>query len=146
MIDKYTKTVLFIYLPMPDLSAALPESIELETRLGLPVDLLVACYCAAWCDTCTIYRTRFDALAQRLPEHAFVWIDIEDFPDLLGDEDVENFPTLLIQRGDEVLFFGTMLPHIEQLERLIQTLQSDPHAQPVHTGLPNVRQALTGKT
>ena len=146
MIDKYTKTVLFIYLPMPDLSAALPESIELETRLGLPVDLLVACYCAAWCDTCTIYRTRFDALAQRLPEHAFVWIDIEDFPDLLGDEDVENFPTLLIQRDDDVLFFGTMLPHIEQLERLIQTLQSDPHAQPVHTGLPNVRQVLAQKT
>jgi hypothetical protein len=127
---------------MPINAAALPESVDLKNRLSEPLDMLVACYCAAWCDTCTLYRDRFDALAMRHPEHAFVWIDIEDYPDLLGDEDVENFPTLLIERDGHALFFGTMLPHIEQLDRLIATLASTPDAVPVQTTLPVLRQEL----
>lgn len=127
---------------MPLTSTVLPESVALKKRLAEPFEMLVACYCAAWCDTCTLYRDRFDALAARLPEHAFVWIDIEDFPDLLGDEDIENFPTLLIERDGEVLFFGTMLPHIEQLERLLGTLASTPDAKGLETTLPVLREAL----
>jgi thiol-disulfide isomerase/thioredoxin len=120
----------------------LPHTVELQTRLAEPLNLLVACYCAAWCDTCTLYRDRFDALAKQHPEHAFVWIDIESHPELLGDEDVEDFPTLLIERDGQVLFFGTMLPHIQQLERLMVTLSEDPNAAPVDTQLPDVRRAL----
>lgn len=127
---------------MPIATVTLPETPELKTRLAAPVDMLVACYCAAWCDTCTLYRDRFEALAAQHPEHAFVWIDIEDHPELLGDEDVENFPTLMIERAGDVLFFGTMLPHIQQLERLIMTLQTDPAAPAVQTALPDVREAL----
>jgi len=133
-------------IQMPDdISAALPNSAQLQQRLGAPIEMLVACYCAAWCDTCGVYRERFDALASRHPEHAFVWIDIEDYPDLLGDEDVENFPTLLIERNGDLLFFGTMLPHIEQLERLIETLSANPDAKPLETGLPNLLRALASE-
>lgn len=127
---------------MPTKSVALPESVDLKARLSEPFEMLVACYCAAWCDTCTLYRERFEALALRHPAHLFVWIDIEDFPDLLGDEDIENFPTLLIEREGHVLFFGTMLPHIEQLERLMSTLASTPDAPAVNTTLPVLRDAL----
>ena len=119
-----------------------PETSEIKARLAQPADMLVACYCAAWCDTCTLYRDRFETLANEHPEHAFVWIDIEDFPDLLGDEDVENFPTLLIERAGKVLFFGTMLPHIQQLERLISTLATNPTAPALDTELPDVRRQL----
>ena len=63
-------------------------------------DWVVACLCAAWCDTCRAYRSGFDALAARHPDKHFIWIDIEDESDIVGDIDVENFPTLLIQRGD----------------------------------------------
>ena len=122
--------------------ALLPAAVELKERLGQPFDMLVACYCAAWCDTCTLYHERFEALAKRYPEHAFVWIDIEDFPDLLGDEDVENFPTLLIERDGKVLFFGTMLPHIEQLERLMSSLASTEDAPAIETTLPVLRDVL----
>jgi thiol-disulfide isomerase/thioredoxin len=127
---------------MPDVAANLPQTPEMRERLSKPIEMLVACYCAAWCDTCTLYRERFDGLAAKHPEHAFVWIDIEDHPQLLGDEDVENFPTLLIERAGDVLFFGTMLPHIQQLERLLLTLASDPHAPTVQTSLPDLRSAL----
>jgi thioredoxin 1 len=79
----------------------------------------VACLCAAWCGTCSSYRAAFDELAARHPDKTFVWIDIEDQADVVGDLDVENFPTLLLQRGDTVAFFGTMLPDAKVADRLI---------------------------
>ena len=87
-------------------------------------DLLVACLCAAWCGTCRDYAAGFHALAERFPGARFLWLDVEDEADLLDDYDVENFPTLLIQRGDAVLFFGTMLPHHELLERTVRAFAS----------------------
>ncbi|MES2152875.1 MAG: thioredoxin family protein [Pseudomonadota bacterium] len=81
---------------------------------------VVACLCAAWCGTCGSYRGAFEAIAARHPEVQFVWIDIEDQADVVGELDVENFPTLLIQRQDLVAFFGTMLPDPALAERLLQ--------------------------
>lgn len=81
---------------------------------------VIACLCAAWCDTCRAYRSSFDQLAAQHPDKRFVWIDIEDQADFLGDIDVENFPTLLIQRRDTVAFFGTVLPDMKLADRLIQ--------------------------
>lgn len=80
----------------------------------------VACLCAAWCGTCSTYRATFEEIAARHPDKQFVWIDIEDQADLVGDLDVENFPTLLLQRGDTVAFFGTMVPDGGVAERLVQ--------------------------
>jgi thioredoxin 1 len=80
---------------------------------------VVACLCAAWCDVCTSYRSGFDELAAQHPDKVFVWVDIEDSADLVGDFDVENFPTLLIQRGDQVIFYGTTMPDHRIAHRLI---------------------------
>lgn len=82
--------------------------------------LTVACLCAAWCGTCATYRATFELLATRHPDKTFVWIDIEDQADVVGDLDVDNFPTLLVQRGDTVGFFGTMLPDAIVADRLVQ--------------------------
>ncbi|HEY8606533.1 MAG TPA: thioredoxin family protein [Noviherbaspirillum sp.] len=82
-------------------------------------DWVIACLCAAWCDTCRSYRDGFDRLAARHPDKRFVWIDIEDQADFIGDIDVENFPTLLIQRRDVVAFFGTVLPDAGVADRLL---------------------------
>eukprot|EP01030_Chromulinospumella_sphaerica_P021957 gene21957-21916_t len=80
---------------------------------------IVACLCAAWCGTCSSYRATFEELASRHPDKQFVWIDIEDHADVVGDLDVENFPTLLIQHADTVAFFGTTLPDAGVAHRLI---------------------------
>lgn len=48
-----------------------------------------------------------------------MWVDVEDQADAMGAIDVENFPTLLIARDDEVLFFGPVTPHAQTLQRLI---------------------------
>ena len=81
---------------------------------------IVACLCAAWCGTCGSWRAAFDALAARHPDKTFVWIDVEDQADVVGDLDVDNFPTLLVQRDDTVAFFGTMLPDAAVADRLVQ--------------------------
>jgi len=90
---------------------------------------VVACLCAAWCDVCTAYRPDFDALAATHPDILFVWIDVEDSADVVGDFDVENFPTVLIQRGDQVAFYGTTLPDAGIALRLLNAYaQLDPAA------------------
>ena len=88
---------------------------------------IVACLCAAWCGTCESYRATFDEVAARHPDKFFVWIDIEDHADVVGDLDVENFPTLLIQHHELVAFFGTMLPDAGLAHRLVlaQSEQTD---------------------
>ena len=88
---------------------------------------IVACLCAAWCGTCESYRATFDEVAARHPDKFFVWIDIEDQADVVGDLDVENFPTLLIQHHELVAFFGTMLPDAGLAHRLVlaQSEQTD---------------------
>jgi thiol-disulfide isomerase/thioredoxin len=81
---------------------------------------VVACLCAAWCGTCSSYRAAFEGLAERHPDKLFIWIDIEDQADVVGELDVENFPTLLVQRADTVAFFGTMLPDPAIADRMVQ--------------------------
>lgn len=80
---------------------------------------VVACLCAAWCDNCRAYQATFASLAQRHPDKHFIWIDIEDQADLVGELDVENFPTLLIQQADLVAFFGCVQPELGIADRLI---------------------------
>jgi thioredoxin 1 len=87
-------------------------------------EFLVACLCAEWCGACREYRPAFEALAPAFPVARFAWIDVEDEPEVAGDIDIDNFPTLVIQRGASVVFCGPMLPHISQLERLLQTLMA----------------------
>ena len=121
-----------------------PNTPHLKTLLGNKARPLIVCYCAAWCDTCTVYQKKLEVLSKQLTDHVFVWVDIEDHPELLGDEDIENFPTLLIERQGQIQFFGTMLPHIDQLERMIEVTATGDHIATPNT-LPDVRACLLGK-
>ena len=81
----------------------------------------VFCLCAQWCGTCREYQPIFDQLASQWPEVKFVWVDIESHDDVLGDLDIENFPTLLIADAHgQARFAGTVLPHAETLQRMCQ--------------------------
>jgi thiol-disulfide isomerase/thioredoxin len=82
---------------------------------------LVACLCAAWCDVCNSYRSKFEALAMEHPDLLFLWIDVEDQAETFGDMEMEDFPTILIQHHGIVTFFGTMQPETRQLKRMIKS-------------------------
>jgi thiol-disulfide isomerase/thioredoxin len=103
--------------------------------------LRVVCLCAAWCGVCRDYRATFDAAAAETPAR-FAWIDIEDDAELLDDVDVENFPTLLIAKGERTLFFGTITPQPAMLARLLQSARAGELAAPAD--VPEV-DALVGR-
>ncbi|MEO6984126.1 MAG: thioredoxin family protein [Paralcaligenes sp.] len=107
-----------VFNPLHNLSA-------LSSRLEAFEGLVIVCYCAQWCDTCKKYEDGFQHLASEYPQHIFVWIDIEENPDMLGDEDVENFPTVSVQNTQGHRFFGTLMPHIRHLARLIDQIEAN---------------------
>lgn len=82
----------------------------------------VVCLCAAWCGNCRDYQPLFESLQARLQGVArFAWVDIEDESEVLGDVEVENFPTLLLLRDHTVLYFGPLTPQAGVLTQLVQT-------------------------
>ncbi|MDB5851733.1 MAG: thiol reductase thioredoxin [Rhodoferax sp.] len=91
-----------------------------STAAPIASDVLVACLCADWCGSCRDYRDRFDAVAARYPQARFLWVDIEDQAALVDPIEVENFPSIVVLVDGQTRFFGTVLPHLETLERLIR--------------------------
>lgn len=85
----------------------------------------VVCLCADWCGTCRDYRPVFDQVAAEHPGTAFLWLDIEDQAALVGELDIETFPTLLIADGARLRFAGPLLPHAGTLSRLLGALDQD---------------------
>jgi thioredoxin reductase (NADPH) len=102
--------------------------------------LLVVCLCAAWCKACTEFRATFDKLAGDNAEAKFVWLDVEDDSALVGDIEIENFPTLAVFRGAKPLFYGVTMPQEGVVARTLAALARDvrdPAAMPEEiAGLP----------
>jgi thioredoxin 1 len=84
----------------------------------------IACLCAAWCRLCDEYRPMLQALAAEFTRAGvrahWHWVDIEDEADLVGDLDVETFPTLVIADDTQVRFAGPVTPQRETLQRLLR--------------------------
>ena len=91
------------------------------------MSLHVACLCAAWCRTCESYQDVFQAACAELPQADLQvrWIDIEDEADLIGDLDIETFPTLLIADDAHVRFAGALTPQPETLRRILKAHLAD---------------------
>jgi thiol-disulfide isomerase/thioredoxin len=87
----------------------------------------VACLCAAWCRTCESYQQVFEAACAELPQQDLRvrWIDIEDEAELIGDLDIETFPTLLIADDEHVRFAGPLTPQPETLRRVLRAHLGD---------------------
>jgi len=92
-----------------------------------PVD--VACLCAAWCRLCEDYRAVLESLADEFDRTSVAvrwhWVDIEDEADLLGELDVETFPTIIVADADHVRFVGPVAPQRETLRRLLRAMVID---------------------
>ena len=85
------------------------------------VPVWVVCLCADWCGLCRDYEALFRGMARRHPSWRFTWIDIEDESELVGELDVETFPTLLLATTTQTLFIGPLTPQIEALTRLLDS-------------------------
>ena len=99
----------------------------------------VACLCAAWCGVCREWLPFFTQQARAHPHMRFAWVDVEDEDEAMGDVDIETFPTLLVARGEQVLFLGPIPPSASQFTRMLATLEAQPRPAP---GLPSGANAL----
>jgi thioredoxin 1 len=86
----------------------------------------IACLCAAWCRTCDTYRAVFEAAVDELRTSGRAvdahWIDIEDQAELVGELEVQTFPSILLAEGGKVCFYGPLEPQPETLRRLLRSL------------------------
>lgn len=83
---------------------------------------VIVALCAQWCGTCREFERVMACLAADHPEHTFVWADIEDAAERVGDIEVENFPTLAIYAGGKPMYFGAVLPQATVVEQLVRAL------------------------
>ena len=67
------------------------------------------------------------------------WVDIEDEADLVGDLDVETFPTIVVADDTHVRFAGAVTPQRETLRRLLRVTIVDA---PPNAGWPAVTSAV----
>jgi thioredoxin 1 len=109
---------------MPVLTTRDSDAPALLDLLERDAGLLVVCLCAAWCDACREFRRTFEHLADRHRSAGLVWLDIEDDSALVGDVDIENFPTLAVYRAGEPVFFGVTLPQEGTIARILASLDT----------------------
>ena len=86
---------------------------------------VVAFFCAQWCRACREFRPELDKMTVSYPQVAFFWVDVEDNSDMLGDLDINKFPTLLIQQGDTVAFYSCIHPDTKLIERILQSAMEE---------------------
>lgn len=92
--------------------------------------LVVIAFCADWCGTCREFRPVLEHIAAAHPDMLFAWADIEDDADIVGDIDVDNFPTLAIFKDGRTLHFGVSLPLEQVVTRLLQSVARSGSAAP----------------
>jgi len=83
---------------------------------------MVVFFCAEWCRSCREFRPVLEKMPSSYPQAAFFWVDIEDNSDMLGELDINKFPTLLIQQGDLVAFYSCIHPDTKLIERILQSM------------------------
>ena len=110
-----------------------------EVQVASDAAWAVVCLCAAWCGVCRQYEPEFQALQSKFPQVRFAWLDVEDQEAVMGDVDVETFPTLLIGNAQGAKFLGPLLPQIKVLERLLASFLE---GQPASAGVSAEAQAL----
>jgi thioredoxin 1 len=103
--------------------------------------LQIVCLCAAWCRACEAYAPLFAAATAG---RAARWVDVEDEAALLGDFEVETFPTLLLFDDQQLYFAGPVRPDAATLQRLLSACgrQQDLRATPPSTALRSLLQRL----
>ncbi len=84
----------------------------------------IACLCAAWCRLCDDYAPVFEQVTGELAAAGVAlrrhWIDIEDEAELVGDFDVQTFPTIVVADAQQLRFAGPLTPQPDTLRRLLR--------------------------
>ncbi|HDH0829071.1 TPA: hypothetical protein PIQ33_002753 [Klebsiella oxytoca] len=85
---------------------------------------LIICLCADWCNNCNEWGKSFFALSNKYPKDCFVWLDIDQHPDMISDIDLDVLPVLLVQKDQDIIFLGAIEPIVETVIPVLNSEQS----------------------
>ncbi|MGC6228564.1 thioredoxin family protein [Proteus mirabilis] len=100
----------------PDLNK---DNIRYQSAFGKK---LVISFCASWCNNCESWKDTFTLLSEKFIDDCFIWIDIDEYPELVSEIDLDIIPVLLIQKKEDIHFLGPIRPG---LETIVSILNSD---------------------
>lgn len=83
--------------------------------------------CARWCFVCRDFFTMCEKIARdyhaRHPDTLFLYLDIEDDEAIVGDIDIDDFPTLLVFRNEVPLHFKPVMAREETIIQCLKMLR-----------------------
>ena len=109
-------------------------------RLAEPgARLVVLLGAEAWCEKCRVMRPLFESRASSTaPNEIWVWLDLEDHAEFIGDFLTDDLPWLIVHRGSALVFNGIIEATISSLEIGL----TEPSAQRTDAPVPDVRARL----
>lgn len=127
-------------MPTGELGDAVADLMRHHPSMEENVDteLWVICLCAQWCHLCRDLLPGFAALNTSRPGIHWRWIDIEDDEPLVGDVEIDTFPTYLIADRSGVLLFAPGPIKAEALPSFVHPYLGG--GRPVQTHDPAIRQ------
>jgi len=96
------------------------------TNLSSKCSLTVLIVCATWCGVCRDYKSVIEKELESKGEIKPVWVGVDDFEALVDDLSIETFPTVVILRDIDVLFFGSIDTKQGTLSGLLSAVSEHP--------------------
>uniref|UniRef100_A0A7S0L2E8 Thioredoxin domain-containing protein n=1 Tax=Coccolithus braarudii TaxID=221442 RepID=A0A7S0L2E8_9EUKA len=84
--------------------------------------LIVADFGASWCGPCKALKPLFASLSKRFPDVAFVYLDADKVPTLMGDNMIHSYPTIKFFRCSAEADLPVVGPDITEVEERIKSL------------------------
>ncbi|MEY0875010.1 thioredoxin family protein [Providencia manganoxydans] len=82
---------------------------------------LVITFCASWCNNCESWKDTFTLLSEKFIDDCFVWIDIDEYPELVSEIDLDIIPVVLIQKKQDIHFLGPIRPGLEAIMNILNS-------------------------
>lgn len=80
-----------------------------------------------WCARCRAIRPLFDELAgRRRANEVWLWLDMEDHADFIGDEFPDNLPTLMAYRGSRIVMSHILATEAVSIDAMVEAARSAP--------------------
>lgn len=105
-------------LKLPEIDRAL---IVHDVNLDKP---LAVCLCAGWCNNCEEWKNELAQLSDEHRDCCFVWLDIDEHPDMVAEVDLDVLPVLALYKGEEVAFLGPIRPDKQTVSTLIKSARA----------------------